>query len=823
MNPSILDELVESLRARTTSPDGLTAPVAVLWPDPKQEWHTILPALRSAVPELLVLGDYDPDVRTGPAIWLRCVVDGTLPDWSDGSANDGGASADNDSRGDSGDCNARSVAANPVPVLYLPGVHPNELRAAGPDCPDHLKPLLELMYRGTIWRHPNGRPWTPVAFLRNSTTLGLDIASDPETSSALAGALAEVALFPTGHFEGQRWDAHDFNQMLAPDLERDVLRWMADPHDLRDRLSDHRWRAFRDRCQGELDLDPETDSDVTAGAKLSERQGRWALVWKRFSEAPAIHLGVVDVLRRSRPAGEIALEPERWPDLNDQEEARARDALAEIPGRSAERVRITVAELERQHGPRREWLWASLGHSPVAHVLEPLAALAEATAAPIGGATPSDAADTYANGGWHADRAAREALARSIPQDEFLVAKVVGRLLEPWLEASTRAFQAAVESASLPGTGDSRADRGQPLVEADEDQCLVFVDGLRYELACDLAARLEAKGCKIEIARRWAALPTVTATGKAAVTPVADRVSSEVLGPDFLPVISEAEGGASDANQRRPADAARLRKTISESGYQVLGDTTDPTLDLPLRPGARGWTEVANIDKRGHAHAQEPRAFARALEDELELLVQRIVELLEAGWRSIRVVTDHGWLWMPGGLPMVSLPRHLVASSWARCATVAGESRPGSARRFAWHWNAAQWFATPPGIACFRKRDAYAHGGVSLQECLIPDIRVEPDDRPRAGPSAVIHSVMWHRLRCFVEVEATGGIASVDLRLSGPSGPSVVAAAKPVSEEGSASLLVASDEHEGDALVLVVCDADGRVLAHQSTRTGAVA
>ena len=778
MTRTVLDCLVESLRGRSAVPDGHATPVAILWPDPKEEWRGLLSILRAAAPELLVLGDYDPGAGTGPAIWLRCVVDGTLP--VPGGHRTNGL----------------------VPVLYLPGVKRDDLRA-GPNCPDQVKPLVELMYRGTLWQNPHGRPWTPAAFLKSDKGLGLEIASDVQTRQALAGALEEVAELPVAQSQGRRWDADDFDRLLAEDIERDVLKWMADADATRSRWDAGRQKAFRSRCRNELDLDPETDADVIAGVKLARGTGGWTAVWNRFAEAPNIHPGVVELLRRSRPSGEIALEPDRWPDLNDEAEKTARQALAKIPALPPAEAQDAVATLEREHGPRREWLWASLDQSPVAQVLEPLACLADATRAPIGGNSPSAAAETYANGGWQADAAAREALACATHQDEKLVAKVVRHLLEPWMEATARTFQSSWERPPLPDrVGDPPA----------EDECVVFVDGLRYETGRRLADRLQAKGCTAQVRQRWAALPTVTATAKPAVTPVADQVSGGVLGPDFRPTLS------ADA-EPRPADAARLRDAIAARGWQVFGGEGP---QMPGRADAQGWMETGKIDKLGHDHVRDASAFARAVEDELDRLARRIAGLLELDWRSVRVVTDHGWLWLPGGLPIVALPKHLTASKWARCAVVSGDSQAGDALRFPWHWNVGQWFATPPGIACFSKRDAYAHGGVSLQECLIPDIRVErAAGAGQAGPTAAIQSITWRRLRCFAEVEATGGLVTADLRLGGPSGPSVAATAKPVEEDGSVSLVLADDEHEGAALALVVLDNDGRVLANQSTRPGA--
>lgn len=72
---------------------------------------------------LLTLGDYEPDEMTGPAIWLRCAIAGTLPEVG---LDEG------------------------TPLVYLPSVSRAELRAVE-ECPKALQPLAELQYRGAIF------------------------------------------------------------------------------------------------------------------------------------------------------------------------------------------------------------------------------------------------------------------------------------------------------------------------------------------------------------------------------------------------------------------------------------------------------------------------------------------------------------------------------------------------------------------------------------------------------------------------------------------------------------------------------------------------
>lgn len=59
--------------------NDMGAPVAILWTDKAKVWAPVIASLRTSLP-ILTLGDYRPDALTGPAIWLRCVVDGTLPE-----------------------------------------------------------------------------------------------------------------------------------------------------------------------------------------------------------------------------------------------------------------------------------------------------------------------------------------------------------------------------------------------------------------------------------------------------------------------------------------------------------------------------------------------------------------------------------------------------------------------------------------------------------------------------------------------------------------------------------------------------------------------
>jgi hypothetical protein len=765
---TLLEALISRIRACNAAPDGVALPAAILWTDPDRQWLPLIDVLRQHLSELLVLDEYDPEKRCGPAIWMRCVVDGalTLPD----------------------------MPADRPPVLYLPGVARQQLRA-GDDCPRALRPLVELMYRGTVWLQRAGHDWTVTAFMSSPQALGLDLSRDQATLGALLRALREVAETPLTHLRGRRLEADDFDRLLTDDLDRDLLRWMSDPDGSHTRMGAERWEAFWNQCRARLDFDPEKHGAIEAGQRLGLGEGAWADVWSRFSEAPRAYPGIPALLRKSKPAT-FVFEKSRWPDENETEEDALCRALAELPSAPHREACERVLRLEEQHGPRRQWLWAHLDQAPLAEVLEPLAMLARQAMSTVGGSMPDEIASAYTEMAWRADAASLDAIARTPVAHEALVHNAVRRLLLPWQDECARVFQRAVEQHPLP------THRNAETVLPAEGTCVLFVDGLRYDLGRKLASKLEARDCLVTASHRWAALPSVTATARPAVTPVAKDLRGTSLPDDFCAVFSESS---------RQAGAVEQRKAMTAAGYQVI------TSDLDKFPGtekARGWWEAGNIDRMGH---QLGERLPKQLDDDVDRIAERVAGLLEAGWRAVRVVTDHGWLLVPGGLPKIDLPKHLTASRWARCAVITGGSQV-SVPTAPWHWNPDESFATAPGVACFNISPVYAHGGISIQECLTPDLLVEREE-PREA-FARIEDISWRGMRCTVQALVKGGAVQADLRIGGPHGRSIVASLKELDASGRASLLVEDDRHEDADALFVLIASDGTVVAQLTTRVG---
>ena len=769
---TVVERLKASLEAASShNPSDAERPVAVLWTDRDSQWRPILARLRALMPQLLTLGEYEPEDRTGPSIWLRCVVDRVLE--------------------------LPGLASDMTPVLYLPDVSRQAL--GSPEaCPSDLKPLVELQYRGTCWTQKNGRDWTVEAFMvSNDGGLGLDVAQDAATRQSMVSALPELATTSIRLLEGRRLEANDFDALFSDDPVRDLLLWLSDPESALAGWEPGRRSAFASRCKSDFEFDPDKDGALVAAERLGRREGSWGLVWSRFTESPALYHGLPELLHKAMPSDLFVEQPSSWPQNNEKGEAELRRGLLALDGKAPSAAREEVLKLEKSHGPRREWVWAKLDLAPLAHALMHLAEVAERTSRELGGASPTEMAAQYAAGAWMIDAAALSSFAEvSSSADMNAVSRALNAIYQPWLDAAARHLQGLADLEPLPRHGEQDGDD----VRVDSGAVVFFADGLRLDVSQRLVEHLKSKGRAVEMSTRWAAHPTVTATAKPAVSPVSEHFVGASLGAEFQIVTADAG---------RSLSTDRFRKILDASGYQYL--SADDIGD----PSGRAWTEYGDLDKLGHSLQAK---LAARIDEQIALLLERIEFLLDAGWREVRVVTDHGWLWLPGGLPKVDLPKYLTQSRWARCASIKGDSTV-RVPTVPWYWNAAERVAVGPGIACFGAGNEYAHGGLSLQESLIPVLRVTAG-AVSATAGASITSVNWVGLRCRVRIDPARPGLSVDLRTRVNDADSGVSEMRQVDAEGAASLLVADDELEGTPAAVVVLDTDNQVIARQSTIIG---
>jgi hypothetical protein len=766
------DALIDAIsRAAVFNKDEVIPPAAILWPDEKREWERLVPRLCLALPQFFILGPYDPAGRSGPALWLRCVLAGKVA--------------------------GVAPPAGTVPIIYLPGVGRATLRATE-DCPPELKPLAELQYRGVIWSQANAKDWTVAAFLQaEKGGLNLTIARDQATGTSLRRALEKLADAPLADLQAKsaagELNGHYFDSLVSDDLVDDLLSWMSHPKQARGYWEPGRWETLCSRCLADYGFDPSRDGELVGAEKLgTQPKAAWRTAWKRYAAAPARYPGLEALLRKARPSskGSLFIHPEEsWPQDNEAEEAELRKELLELASVPAAVARRSMIALEQKHGPRRGWVWARLNQSPLASAIQHLATIASVTATPMTGATLADMVKAYTQGGWKADATVLDALAGVVrPADQEAVNAAIAHVYQPWLRDAAELFQERVRADPLPGREKARLDAVPP------GACLLFADGLRYDVGQKLLTMLAGRAGEVQPSHHFVALPSVTPTAKPAVSPVAGKITGTIAGEEFRPCLAQ------DGKDLTPD---RFRKLLADEGVQYLAghDTGEPD--------GKAWTEFGNLDKTGH---DEGCGLARRIPELLARLVQRVESLLEAGWKEVRVVTDHGWLLMPGGLPKCDLPKFLTATRWRRCAVVKPSATVDLAC-FSWFWADDVRIACPPGIDCFLAGEEYNHGGLSLQECVVPQFIIRPGSS--AGVSAKIESFKWAGLRCRIKVTGDHDGCTVDLRdKAADPATSLADAVKAVGKDGVASVVV-KPEHDtraGTATTLVLLDHAGNVV-----------
>lgn len=778
---TLIEALIHSFsRAGEYNRDDQAAPAVVLWPDKDRHWEAVLPLLRTRVPHLLTLGPYAAGCRTGPAIWLRCMI------------------------GESPASQPLLPEANwpgkTIPILYLPGVSRQELRAVA-ECPPSLMPLAELQYRGVFWSQANHKDWTVLAFLQAADGgLGLDVARDNATQEALKTALVKLAVTEIQDISGHRLEASDFHALLSPDPVRDILAFIDDPKAVEARMSAEQWNAFCHSCKDKFKFHPAKEGPLRAAELMAARQDNWKQVWDRFREAPKRYPNLPGWLRKAKPnEGDLFLNDsdDVWPQTNEIHENALRHALLACDGKSSTLAIERIRDLERMHARRRDWVWVELGLAPLAAALKHLSILAEACAKPLAGGTLDGLVAAHVGGGWCADAAVMDAMAVVEKKEDIEAVHVVIRVVyAPWLEACASAFQRLARQ----DYGAIRSNAPADIPAIARGTVVVFADGLRFDLAHKLKPMLAERGLQFELGWRWAALPAVTPTAKPAISAITALFSGDETCQEFKPRVKETG---------KDLTSDRFKQLLEERGCQVLGDGRIG------QPDGVGWIEYGNIDTTGH---KEGWKLAKRLQEELKGLCEIITLLLEGGWKKVTVVTDHGWLLMPGGLPKLDLPKYLTETRWGRCAHIK-EGVQSDLPSVPWHWASTVHMAVPPGIGVFKTSLEYSHGGLSLQECLVPELTVGS-----SGPAVdevAIRSIKWVGLRCRIQASTSAAGLLADIReMMADKASSIIGKPKEIEPDGQTSLLVSDDRRAGKKALVVLLDANENVVAKFPTTVG---
>jgi hypothetical protein len=259
----------------------------------------------------------------------------------------------------------------------------------------------------------------------------------------------------------------------------------------------------------------------------------------------------------------------------------------------------------------------------------------------------------------------------------------------------------------------------------------LLVDAFRYEMADNLG-KLLPKDWDCEIAPALATAPTITEIGMAALLPGAEN---------GLAVIDGGGGGLAAVINGQPLKSRQDRLTylaaaikadgqsLASARLDQLAPLTAPRLGQEIR--AADLVLVTATDEIDRLCETNPSAARRQLGDVLDQLRRGVKTLFGLGVKRIIITADHGYLFgeklssgqkidPPGGDTVVLKRRVWLGRGGAKSEALF------RAPLAAFGLGGDLELASPWNLSCFKAGggDAYFHGGLSLQEMVVPVMSV---------------------------------------------------------------------------------------------------
>lgn len=771
LSNTLLKHIVKSLDgAKQYNSAQVVSPQVVLWLDPELQWLSILDQIKDEIPVLMTLGEYQPKKMQGPAIWIKCMVDRALPE----------ANWDGDV----------------IPILYLPGIAKADFKNIE-EAPSSLQPLMEYQFTGSLWTQENGKEWTILAFLQNvEHGLGLDVSRDNQTKDALVKSLPNYFNESSAFFRS-KVDSEFLNQLLVPQVIPNLLSWIEKGDKAIAHLNTEQQSAFKDVIKSQYYLDLNYAIVLDFVKKMGTQKEAWSQVWQYFANAPHKYPKLIEYLSQTTPedlgTGMFSIPASSWPLINKEREAKLRDSLLKLKKKNVETARPIIDKLIEKHKERLGWVWSELGQSSYAESLPHIAELAVLITNTYETENIDSIVKHYKTIGVQIESTLRKLAIVEDSEEYREVVNVVSDIFyKPWLVKMTDVFQALVQK-------DSNIINNESLQEQIQDSdFILFVDAFRYDLAFDFKEQL-SNNYSAELTTSWSAIPSLTPTSKPSVSPIASELNKDSDIKNFQP--SFKDGNACTPHY--------FKKQLLAKDYHHIHSPNEIE-----NKKHKYWMEIGDIDKKGH---QEQDQLFYRLPKLLQEVKEQVNKIFKKGIPKITIVTDHGWLLLPGGLPKASLHKDLAATRWGRCAELK-EGAKTDLLQLPWTWNQHTHIAYAPGVSFFKKNECYAHGGISLQECLTPFMQITQNGT-EATSHAFIDSFIWKGMRLQVTVSSEDTSLRLDIRKNRADGNSSVLLSDPRYLDGKWKLMVDSD-YDGDACTLVLLDANGVILDYKLIEIG---
>ena len=388
------------------------------------------------------------------------------------------------------------------------------------------------------------------------------------------------------------------------------------------------------------------------------------------------------------------------------------------------------------------------------------------------GYTPEELTERYTDQWWEIDAAYRNYIqsSGSLVQtiDGLEAAKdVITGFYTRFLKRLNRELATGIQS--YPRLGTPQTSFWEHYIEPDRETVIIVCDALRYELARELVTNLEELDAELSLESLSAALPSITEVGMATHLP-------GELGLD----ISDGELEVTVADE--PIDIKGDRVSVLESeGFEVenLTDISAASVnqlqssDLPPRVIYSGF-----IDRLGENLDTDEQALAKTT-DHIQDVERVVRKLKSAGYQRFVITSDHGFLYterLPDELKIrLSEDVEVLKRRFAATRGIPPEDpslvtlEPDDLRELDIESNGVS-LLFPRSVACFTAPGGnmrYFHGGISMQELVVPCVTIEVETGEAAAsqfeidvsfPTAVTNNIV------SIEIEPKGQMSIAAVR-----------------------------------------------------------
>ena len=270
----------------------------------------------------------------------------------------------------------------------------------------------------------------------------------------------------------------------------------------------------------------------------------------------------------------------------------------------------------------------------------------------------------------------------------------------------------------------------QPFLSKGQKVFVIISDALRYEAAAEFAQRLRsANRWTAEVDAVFGSLPSYTQLGMAALLP------GQALGVDAASATVTVDGRSASGTTNR-AEILSLA-----CGGKATGVQAEVFLEMNTKTEGRALMrdhEVVYIfhsviDKTGDAAGTEAKTFDAVEQafEELELIIKKVANI---NGSNMLLTADHGFLFQQSDVDAADATSLPVATEWTfrnrRFSLGRGVHSAANVKVFdsaalgvSGDWSAA----FPLSLGRFPRQGSgmrYVHGGISLQEVVVPVVKI---------------------------------------------------------------------------------------------------